>query len=124
MTRAQTPAESPPAAAPTRTEARGIGKPSPAGCWWRAAPEGSAMHFVACFPSCSVRTGLTLEAWLMRLKVQRTSEVVLVSGCHCFLGDPLSVLLQEWKAACRPFGLHLSLQTQHQDLESKKKVKS
>lgn len=85
MTRAQIPVESLQAAAPIQTKAPGTVKLSPAGCWWHAAPEGSARHYVACSPSLSERIDPALEVWSLMLKVQRGSEVVLVSGCHCFL---------------------------------------
>lgn len=79
------------------------------------------MHYVACCLLCSVRADLATEAslWLM-LKVPRTSEDGLVSGCHCFLGDPLLVLLPEWREVRHPFGHRLSPQTHLQYLESRK----
>lgn len=79
------------------------------------------MHYVACCLLCSVRADLAMEAWLwLMLKVRRKSEDVLVSGCHCFLGDPLLVLLPEWREVRHPFGHRLSLQTHLQYLESRK----
>lgn len=80
------------------------------------------MRCAACCPSCSAKTDPAAEELLLTPKARKTPEVVLASGCHCFLGDPLLVLLPEWKEACHPFGHHLSLQTQVQYLESKKKA--
>lgn len=80
------------------------------------------MRFAACCLSRSVRAGPAMEARLSTSKVRRTSEVVLVSGCRCCLGDLLLVLLFEWKEARHPFGHRPSLRTQLQDLDERKRL--
>lgn len=117
MTRAQTPAASQPAAAPTRTIVPANETLSPVAYWCCAVLERSAMHSEGCH--LWQHTNFDLLAGSEVVRYQKREEV---APGACFLFCLRSVLQAEQKNVSRPYDPHQSPQTLCQRLVTKRKI--